>query len=204
METKGITCKIPLDLHNRVSEEIRETESTISKFIEMVIMEHYEKGAVKVMEKGRTLAFQVSEELFQRVKEYLENYEKTYHRRLTQKEFVIGLIEQALEEAEEEFEAARAAEHEEQAESGWEAAESPETDEDEEVPDDEGPEGWDDDSSDSETPAEDEGQESWEQDDDEEEETEPADESPEDEETAPDDDTVETGETNENEEEAYA
>lgn len=204
METKGITCKIPLDLHNRVSEEIRETESTISKFIEMVIMEHYEKGAVKVMEKGRTLAFQVSEELFQRVKEYLENYEKTYHRRLTQKEFVIGLIEQALEEAEEEFEAARAAEQEEQAESGWEAAESPETDEDEEVPDDEGPEGWDDDSSDSETPAEDEGPESWEQDDDEEEETEPADESPEDEETAPDDDTVETGETNENEDETYA
>ena len=132
METKGITCKIPLDLHNRISEEIRETESTISKFIEMVIMEHYEKGAVKVMEKGRTLAFQVSEELFQRVKEYLENYEKNYHRRLTQKEFVIGLIEQALEEAEEEFEAARAAEHEEQAESGWEAAEGPETDEDEE------------------------------------------------------------------------
>ena len=42
METKGITCKIPLDLHNRVSEENRETESTISKFIEMVIMEHYE------------------------------------------------------------------------------------------------------------------------------------------------------------------
>ena len=64
------------------------------------------------MEKGRTLAFQVSEELFQRVKEYLENYEKTYHRRLTQKEFVISLIEQALEEAEEEFEAARAAQEE--------------------------------------------------------------------------------------------
>lgn len=42
----------------------------------------------------------------------LERYEKTYHRKLTQKEFVIGLIEQALEEAEEEFEAARAAEYE--------------------------------------------------------------------------------------------
>lgn len=175
METKGITCKIPLDLHNRISEEIRETESTISKFIEMVIMEHYEKGAVKVMEKGRTLAFQVSEELFQRVKEYLENYEKTYHRRLTQKEFVISLIEDALKEADEEFEAARAAEQEEQAESGWEAAENPETDEDEEVPDDEEPEGWDDDSDDAETPAEDEGPES--------EEAEPANESPEDEET---------------------
>ena len=95
METKGVTCKIPLDLHNRISEEIRETESTMSKFIEMVIREHYEKGVNKTMEKGRTLAFQVSEELFQRVKEYLDRYEKTYHRRLTQKEFVIGLIEQA-------------------------------------------------------------------------------------------------------------
>ena len=45
METKGVTCKIPLDLHNRISEEIRETESTMSKFIEMIIQEHYEKGA---------------------------------------------------------------------------------------------------------------------------------------------------------------
>ena len=41
-----------------------------------------------MMEKGRTLAFQVSEELFQKVKEYLAWYEKTYHRHLTQKEFV--------------------------------------------------------------------------------------------------------------------
>ena len=67
METKGVTCKIPLGLHNQISEEIRETESTMSKFIEMVIREHYEKGVNKAMEKGRTLAFQVSEELFQRV-----------------------------------------------------------------------------------------------------------------------------------------
>lgn len=116
METKGVTCKIPLELHNRISEEIRETESTMSKFIERIITEHYEKGAVTVMGKGRTLAFQVSEELFQRVKEYLEAYEKAYHRRLTQKEFVVGLIEQALGEAEEEFEAARAAEYEERTE----------------------------------------------------------------------------------------
>ena len=119
METKGVTCKIPLELHNMISEEIRETESTMSKFIEMIIQEHYEKGAGKVMAKGRTLAFQVSEELFQRVKEYLERFEKVHHRRLTQKEFIIGLIEQALEEAEEEFEAAEAAGQEEQEESAW-------------------------------------------------------------------------------------
>ena len=186
METKGVTCKIPLDLHNQISEEIRETESTMSKFIEMVIREHYEKGANRIMEKGRTLAFQVSEELFQRVKEYLENYEKAYHRRLTQKEFVIGLIEQALEEAEEEFEAARAAEHEDWDEengeteglsadeettgNSWEPAENTETDEGEDDEDT--------------TP------ESWNRD--------------EEEETEPDDDTIESGETNENEDETYA
>ena len=131
METKGVTCKIPLDLHNRISEEIRETESTMSKFIEMIIQEHYEKGAGKVMAKGRTLAFQVSEELFQRVKEYLERFEKVHHRRLTQKEFIVGLIEQALEEAEEEFEAAEAAGREEQEESAWADAQGGETGEDE-------------------------------------------------------------------------
>lgn len=134
METKGVTCKIPLELHNRISEEIRETESTMSKFIEMIIQEHYEKGAGKVMAKGRTLAFQVSEELFQRVKEYLERFEKVHHRRLTQKEFIIGLIEQALEEAEEEFEAAEAAGREEQEESAWDATQGGESGEDEDAP----------------------------------------------------------------------
>ena len=101
METKGVTCKIPLDLHNRISAEIRDTESTMSKFIEMVIREHYEKGDVRVMAKGRTLAFQVSEELFGRIKAYLERYAQEHSHRLTQREFVIGLIEQALDAAEE-------------------------------------------------------------------------------------------------------
>ena len=145
METKGISCKIPLDLHERISEEIRETGSTMSQFIEMVIREHYEKGANKVMEKGRTLAFQVSEELLQRVKDYLERYEQTYGRRLTQKEFVIGLIEQALEEAEEEFEAARAAEQEERAEGvnpPEEAAYGADEEAPQEEPQDEAPAAW--------------------------------------------------------------
>ena len=108
METKGVTCKIPLDLHNRITEEIRQNDSTMSKFIEQIILEHYTKGAT-TMGKTRTLAFQVSEELFQQIKNYLARYEQTYHRKLSQKEFVIGLIEQALQEADEEFEAAEAA-----------------------------------------------------------------------------------------------
>ena len=108
METKGLTCKIPLELHDRITAEIRQNESTMSKFIEQIILEHYAKG-VTTMGKTRTMAFQVSEELFQQIKDYLARYEQTYHRKLTQKEFVIGLIEQALEEADEEFEAAEAA-----------------------------------------------------------------------------------------------
>ena len=108
METKGLTCKIPLELHDRITAEIRQNESTMSKFIEQIILEHYEKGAT-TMGKTRTLAFQVSEELFQQIKDYLARYEQAYHRKLSQKEFVIGLIEQALQEADEEFEAAEAA-----------------------------------------------------------------------------------------------
>ena len=114
METKGLTCKIPLELHDRITAEIRQNESTMSKFIEQIILEHYAKG-VTTMGKTRTMAFQVSEELFQQIKEYLARYEQTYHRKLSQKEFVIGLIEQALAEADEEFEAAEAAAAEEAA-----------------------------------------------------------------------------------------
>ena len=125
VETKGITCKIPLDLHSRISEEMREKELTVSQYIELVIREHMDGGIH--MGKTRTLAFQVSEELFQRIKDYLDRYEQTYRRKLTQKEFVIGLIEQALEEAEEEFEAAEAAGREEQEESAWATAQGGET-----------------------------------------------------------------------------
>ena len=163
METKGVTCKIPLDLHNRISEEIREMGSTMSQFIEMIIREHYEKGEKKMMEKGRILAFQVSEELFQKVKEYLAWYEKTYHRRLTQKEFVIGLIEEALEEMEAEMEKES---QESEVPAGQEGAKS--GDEEEELDEEEtedmsgesgDPEEWDE----SETPAEQNGAKSWDQ-----------------------------------------
>ena len=111
MEMKGITCKIPLELHNRISDEIRESESTMGKFIEMVINEHYSKEA-KSMTKKRTLACEVSEEFYQRVKDYLARYEEVFGRKLSQRQFVIDLIEQALEEADEEFEAAQSDEDE--------------------------------------------------------------------------------------------
>jgi len=45
METKGITCKIPLDLHEQISEEMRESGRTVSQYMEMIIREHLEGGS---------------------------------------------------------------------------------------------------------------------------------------------------------------
>lgn len=128
METKGITSKIPHDLHNRVSEEIRETDSNMSKFIEMVIREHFEKGDDKIMEKGKTLAFQVSEEFFQRIKEYLARYERVYGKKLTQKQFCIEVIEEALELGEGELAAYQSEEENQPVEANREVPESVEAD----------------------------------------------------------------------------
>jgi predicted DNA-binding protein len=124
METKGITCKIPLDLHERISEEMRESGRTVSQYMEMIIREHLEGGSS--MSKTRIMAFQVSEELFQKIKEYLARYEEIYHRKLTQRDFVLGLIESALEEAEDDFAAYQTAQQEEQNES-WGGCDSEES-----------------------------------------------------------------------------
>ena len=48
----------------------------------------------------RTMAFQIGEDLFQRIKAHLERETARTGRKLTQKEFVLGLIEDALNEAE--------------------------------------------------------------------------------------------------------
>ena len=52
------------------------------------------------MEKTRTMAFQISEELFQRIKAHLERETVRTGKKLTQREFILSLIEQALSEAE--------------------------------------------------------------------------------------------------------
>ena len=101
METKGVTCKISLELHQQASEEMQGKGLTVSQYIEMVIREHINGGIN--MANNRTLAFQVNDELFQNIKAYLARYEEVYHKKLTQREFVVGLIQQALEEAEEKF-----------------------------------------------------------------------------------------------------
>lgn len=51
---------------------------------------------------SRTMAFQIPEELFQRIKQRLEHESACSGRKVTQREFVLELIEETLEQAEEE------------------------------------------------------------------------------------------------------
>ena len=52
------------------------------------------------MNGTKTLAFQISAELFQRIKDHLAYESSRTGKKLTQRDFVLGLIEQALAEAE--------------------------------------------------------------------------------------------------------
>ena len=77
--------------------------------------------------KTRTMAFQIPEELFQRIKAHLERESARTGKKLTQREFVLGLIEEALEAAERQAEADSSPEPEEQPheEAGVSPSEAP-------------------------------------------------------------------------------
>ena len=64
----------------------------------MILTQHFEGGNV-TMAATKTLAFQIPEELDRRLKNFIVA-EKKRGRKISQKEFVIGLIEQALAEYE--------------------------------------------------------------------------------------------------------
>ena len=99
-EMKNICGKIPKDLHEKVREEIELTESSTQKFIQQVIEEHFERFTGKgemSMGTARTIAVQVSEELFQRLKVVIGK------KGMKQKDFLIQIIEEALEKAEAEW-----------------------------------------------------------------------------------------------------
>ena len=58
-----------------------------------------QKGGIQMTEKGRTMAFQIPEELFQRIKRHLERETLRSGKKFTQRDFVLNLITQALDEA---------------------------------------------------------------------------------------------------------
>ena len=96
-EKKGITVKIDADLHAEIRQYVESKGMTMAQFIEQAVdnelhpkfNNNMEEN--KSMEKMRTLAFQVPEDLFQKVKAYLDR------NHISQKQFVIGLIEREID-----------------------------------------------------------------------------------------------------------
>lgn len=96
---KNLCAQIPLSLHNKVREEQEKSGQTLSDYITTVLTEYY-NGGKKSMEYTKTLAFQIPEDLFYRIKDHLAREKERTGKRLSQRDFVLGLIERALEEAE--------------------------------------------------------------------------------------------------------
>ena len=93
---KNLCAMIPESLHKKVREEQEEWGIKLNEYMERILKDHFEKGEREMANGTRTLAFQVSEELFQRVKVHLKKTGQS------QKDFVIGLIEEAIQTAENE------------------------------------------------------------------------------------------------------
>ena len=103
-QTKNLCAQIPLDLHTKVCEAREESGLTTAQYITNLLIEYYEMkkngGKTIMAANSRTMAFQIPEDLFQRIKAHLERETARAGRKLTQREFVLGLIEEALNEAE--------------------------------------------------------------------------------------------------------
>ena len=95
-DKKNLCAMIPADLHARVRQEQERSGQTLSEYVEQLIQNYYNmKENTKMTRDTRTLATQILEELFERLKAYLKK------NNLKQKQFIIGLIEDALEQDEE-------------------------------------------------------------------------------------------------------
>lgn len=91
---KGITVKIDAELHAEVRQYLESHEMTMAEFVTLALDDelHPKLNQKEGQNMGnmRTMAFQVPDDLFRRIKEYLQR------NNMTQKEFIIGLIEQEL------------------------------------------------------------------------------------------------------------
>ena len=92
-DKKNLCAQIDTALHARVRQEQEQSGQTLSEFVEQLITDYYKmKEGTKMTGDTRTLATQIPEELFERLKAYLKK------NGLKQRQFIIGLIEDALEE----------------------------------------------------------------------------------------------------------
>ena len=122
-DKKNLCAMIPADLHARVRLEQEQSGKTLSEFVEQLITDYYKmKENVKMTGDMRTMAIQLPEELFERLKAYLKK------NNLKQRQFIIGLIEDALEQDEEDT----AAQADSEGSSETEEPDEPDTDAEEE------------------------------------------------------------------------
>ena len=96
-QKKNLCAQIPLSLHDRVTEAREESGLTTAQYITNLLLEYYEMkenggNAAMTNGKNRTLAFQIDEELFQRIKAHLERESARLGRKVTQREFVLNAI----------------------------------------------------------------------------------------------------------------
>ena len=103
-ETKNLCAQVPISLHNRVTEAKEALGQTTAEYITNLLPEYYEMkkdGGNKTMAANtRTMAFQISEDLFQRIKAHLDRESARLGRKVTQREFVLGAIIGVLNMAE--------------------------------------------------------------------------------------------------------
>ena len=97
---KNLCAMIPAELHSRVRAEQEQAGLTLSAYMTRLLTNYYEKGEEKMAEGIRTMAFQMPEEMFLRLKRHLERESARTGKKVSQKEFVLALVRQALDEAE--------------------------------------------------------------------------------------------------------
>ena len=101
--TVNLCAQVPASFLARIREEQEKAGLPRGEYITQILTAYYEnqnKKGDKSMNFSKTLAFQVPETLFNRIKDHLDRETKRTGKRLTPGDFVIGLIERALEEAE--------------------------------------------------------------------------------------------------------
>ncbi|WP_173386797.1 hypothetical protein [Ruminococcus flavefaciens] len=114
-EKKGITVKIDAALHAEIRQFIEQNGMTMADFVSQALYNELhpkiQPQEVKNMGPTRTMAFQMPEDMFQRLKDYLHRHG------ITQKEFVLGLVEAEIKRDEELINAQNAAKLDETAEN---------------------------------------------------------------------------------------
>ena len=97
-DTRTLCAQIPIDLHTKVMEEKNALGQALSEYITNILKEHFEGGnKTMAITTTKTLAIQIPEELDQRIKNYLAAEKERTGKKVSQWEFVVGLIIQALD-----------------------------------------------------------------------------------------------------------